>query len=63
MSTEALVDSGSTATILSFQVDLTFSWQGKTVWSPVYVRSDNSGGGELCLLMLMMPAPGVEPKR
>lgn len=104
--TEAMIDPGSSATILSFQlfkqigkqaripstalrkpdrplrdysqrlipigaqVDLTFSWQGKTVRSPVYLRSDVGGSGEPCLLGtnvviplgLMTPAPGVEPR-
>ena len=52
------------------QVDLTFSWQGKTVKSPVYVHNDECGSGEPCLLGtkvviplgLMTPALGVEPK-
>ena len=52
------------------EVDLTFSWQGKTVKAPVYIRSDVGRGGEPCLLGtnvviplgLMTPAPGVEPR-
>ena len=51
-------------------MDLTFSWQGKTVNSPVYLHSEVGGNGEPCLLGtniviplgLMTPAPGVEPK-
>ena len=52
------------------QVDLTFSWQGKTVRSPVYVHSGESGDGEPHLfgtnvkipLGLMTPASSVEAK-
>ena len=55
---------------IGVQVDLTLLWQGKTVKFPVYVRNDECGSGEQCLLGtnvviplgLMTPTPGVEPK-
>ena len=66
-----LLESQITPSIpIGAQVDLTFSWQGKTVKAPVYIRSDVGRGGEPCLLGtnvvmplgLMTPAPGVEPE-
>ena len=105
-SVEAMVDPGSSATIMSFElfrkigarakipvealrrpdvvlrdysqrpvpigacVDLEFEWQGKSVTTTVYLRSDLGTQGEPCLLGtnvviplgLMVPGVGVEPR-
>jgi len=52
------------------RVDLSITWQGKTVTTPVYLRSDLGMTGEPCLLGtnvviplgMMVPAPGVQPR-
>ncbi len=52
------------------KVELTFEWQGKSVTSSVYLRSEGGTEGETCLLGtnvivplgLMVPGQGVEPR-